>query len=411
MATQKSLPQLRTKLPAPVQELIDFIEKRGFILYLVGGPLRDYLLKEEISFDLDFEIQSQALVDQDQWLERLYELQNEITSKLGYKTEKLPFGIFKIDLGEFQCEFASARLEKYKQGKKSYHHSDFESELISHLEPKKALARRDLTVNAMAYELSSATVFDPFQGANDLEEKILRPVHPDFEKDPVRLLRAFRFRELLQAQFSPELEKMMAKMSLEQLSDFSIQKEIHKTQNSLKLFFSLKKFIEKHRLPVSKAFKDILALPLFQKKQLKLESTGSFLLDCLFLAQSQILPKHQDLLCDFFRWKKKDLKSYLTLIDDLEAFEQSSDLHFKKPLKELLDDPLIQTCKRLVEQVKKEDPVVLKAFALYPKTWQFFSNLKGIQSFEDEAIKIRDEYPPKVRSFLATALLIKGAHE
>ncbi|HET6912013.1 MAG TPA: multifunctional CCA addition/repair protein [Rhodanobacteraceae bacterium] len=54
------------------------------------------------------------------------------------------------------------------------------------------LARRDLTINAMARDAHGALV-DPFNGARDLEQRILRHVSPAFVEDPVRVLRVARF--------------------------------------------------------------------------------------------------------------------------------------------------------------------------------------------------------------------------
>jgi tRNA nucleotidyltransferase (CCA-adding enzyme) len=54
------------------------------------------------------------------------------------------------------------------------------------------LARRDLTINAMARDAHGALV-DPFHGARDLEQRILRHVSPAFVEDPVRVLRVARF--------------------------------------------------------------------------------------------------------------------------------------------------------------------------------------------------------------------------
>ena len=55
------------------------------------------------------------------------------------------------------------------------------------------LARRDLTINAMALDPDGGAVIDPFHGQDDLRAKILRHVSPAFAEDPVRLLRLARF--------------------------------------------------------------------------------------------------------------------------------------------------------------------------------------------------------------------------
>ena len=85
-------------------------------------------------------------------------------------------------------EFALARTER-KSGP-GYHG------FVVHADPsvtlEEDLERRDLTINAMAMDESSA-VIDPYGGQADLEAKILRHVSPHFVEDPLRVLRVARF--------------------------------------------------------------------------------------------------------------------------------------------------------------------------------------------------------------------------
>ncbi len=55
------------------------------------------------------------------------------------------------------------------------------------------LARRDLTINAMAEDETDATLVDPFDGRRDLDARVFRHVGPAFVEDPVRILRLARF--------------------------------------------------------------------------------------------------------------------------------------------------------------------------------------------------------------------------
>jgi hypothetical protein len=60
--------------------------------------------------------------------------------------------------------------------------------------PIAPLGRRDLTINAIAVDLQSGELRDPFGGARDLEARIVRMIDPkNFDDDPLRLLRAARF--------------------------------------------------------------------------------------------------------------------------------------------------------------------------------------------------------------------------
>ena len=73
------------------------------------------------------------------------------------------------------------------------------------------LARRDLTMNAIALDDQGA-VIDPFGGRDDLEAGILRHVGPAFAEDPVRILRVARFAARFGFRIAPETLALMAEM-------------------------------------------------------------------------------------------------------------------------------------------------------------------------------------------------------
>lgn len=85
-------------------------------------------------------------------------------------------------------EYALARTER-KKGKGYY---GFECHADPSVTLEEDLARRDLTINAMA-ETESGELIDPFNGLSDLKNKILRHVSKAFSEDPVRILRLARF--------------------------------------------------------------------------------------------------------------------------------------------------------------------------------------------------------------------------
>lgn len=74
------------------------------------------------------------------------------------------------------------------------HHRDFEVSHDPQLPVVEDLARRDFTINAMAYDLQREKLIDPLAGQKDLQNKILRMVFDAaFEEDPLRLVRAVQF--------------------------------------------------------------------------------------------------------------------------------------------------------------------------------------------------------------------------
>lgn len=73
-------------------------------------------------------------------------------------------------------------------------HRDFDVDYDPNLSVEEDLGRRDFTVNAMALDLQTGKIIDPFHGQKDLKAKILRMVFDRaFEEDPLRLIRAVQF--------------------------------------------------------------------------------------------------------------------------------------------------------------------------------------------------------------------------
>lgn len=143
---------------------------KSFQIYLVGGAVRDKLLNLKV-------------IDRD-WV--VVGATEEDMLEMGYIPVSGAFPVFLHPrTGE---EYALARRE-IKTGP-GYHGFSVESGPDVTLE--EDLARRDLTINAMA-EDSDGNIVDPFGGREDLDNGILRHVTPAFVEDPVRLLRIARF--------------------------------------------------------------------------------------------------------------------------------------------------------------------------------------------------------------------------
>ncbi len=144
--------------------------------YLVGGAVRDKLLDRPV-VDHDHVVVGAS---PDDMLSR------------GFRPVGKDFPVFlHPHTGE---EYALARTER-KTGR-GYHGFAFHADPSVTLE--EDLARRDLTINAMA-QTEDGQLVDPFHGARDLEQRLLRHVSPAFVEDPVRLLRVARFA----ARFAP----------------------------------------------------------------------------------------------------------------------------------------------------------------------------------------------------------------
>ena len=145
-------------------------------IYLVGGAVRDKLL-------------GRPVVDHDHVV---VGARPEDLLALGYKPVGKDFPVFlHPKTGE---EYALARTER-KTGH-GYHGFVFQADATVTLE--QDLARRDLTINAIAEDAHGALT-DPYHGVRDIEARVLRHVSPAFIEDPVRVLRVARFA----ARFAP----------------------------------------------------------------------------------------------------------------------------------------------------------------------------------------------------------------
>ena len=157
----------------------DIARAAGMNVYLTGGAVRDIISGFPIR-DLDFTVQGNPLK-----LQKEFERAGAVIGgtdddlKLLYVT--LPGGV--------RAEVSGARIERYeKTGKPP---------VVTPATIIEDLRRRDFTVNAMALSLnpgSRGLLMDPFNGAADIEAKLLRILHNyAFLEDPSRLIRVSRF--------------------------------------------------------------------------------------------------------------------------------------------------------------------------------------------------------------------------
>lgn len=139
-------------------------------VFKVGGAVRDRLLGRPVQ-DIDWVVVG-ATVDQ--------------MTELGYQAVGAGFAVFlHPNTGE---EYSLARMDRSS----SIRHGRFNFFTSPDASLVYDLARRDLTINAMA-ETADGEVIDPHGGKADLDARVLRHVSPAFAEDPVRVLRVARF--------------------------------------------------------------------------------------------------------------------------------------------------------------------------------------------------------------------------
>ena len=79
---------------------------------------------------------------------------------------------------------------------------------------EKDILRRDLTINAIAYDINSEKIIDLTGGINDIQNKIIKGIsNKNFEDDPLRLLRIFRFEAKTGYEISPDLIELTKKLA------------------------------------------------------------------------------------------------------------------------------------------------------------------------------------------------------
>ena len=168
-----------------ISKIISELSKETQIeAYLVGGCVRDLMLNPtEDAIDVDIMVEGDGIAFAEMLAQKINV--NKIVPFKKFATAKIPYN-------EFEIEIASARLETYDKSSRS-------PSKVTMSNIQDDLLRRDFTINAMAISLNEQNFgefFDPFNGMEDLKNKILKtPLDPDttFSDDPLRMMRASYF--------------------------------------------------------------------------------------------------------------------------------------------------------------------------------------------------------------------------
>jgi tRNA nucleotidyltransferase (CCA-adding enzyme) len=175
--------------------------------FLVGGVVRDLLLGAD-GADLDVAIEGDA---------------EALTEVPGYEPEREElFLTGRLELGDQRIDIAQARAETYPR-----------PGALPEVRPASIdedLARRDFTVNAMAYPLRpDAELIDPHGGLEDLVAGRLRVLHErSFIDDPTRALRAARYAARFGFDLDTGTARLLAEADLSTVSDDRVQNELRK---------------------------------------------------------------------------------------------------------------------------------------------------------------------------------------
>lgn len=179
-------------LPYYALKVIDVLENAGYEAYAVGGCIRDMLMNRKGN---DIDITTNALPDE----------MKKAFSDFRTLDTGLKHGTITVLIDKNPVEVTTYRIDcGYSDGR----HPDSVAFTKS---IKQDLARRDFTVNAIAYSPKRGLV-DPFSGARDIEKGVLRCVgEPEkrFREDSLRILRGLRFCAVLGFNIDEETAKAM----------------------------------------------------------------------------------------------------------------------------------------------------------------------------------------------------------
>ena len=164
--------KLKLNIPSDIKKLYKLFKKNGKQLYVVGGAVRDAILgKSPKDFDLTTDAKPDEVL--------------AIAKQGGFKSVEVgkQFGVVVVgghEIATFRKDIGKGRRP----------------DAVDYTDIKGDVKRRDLTINALFYDIGKGTIVDLVGGIKDLKKKKIRTVgtpEKRFDEDPLRKLRAVRF--------------------------------------------------------------------------------------------------------------------------------------------------------------------------------------------------------------------------
>lgn len=224
--------------------IVEKLQKKGFTAYLAGGCVRDMLLGKEAH---DFDISTSATPEE---VEKIFKK----TKAVGKQ-----FGVILV-LGKT----ASFEVSTFR-GEKEYYDKRRPSKVFW-VDASEDAKRRDFTINGLFYDPIKKKVIDYVGGQDDLKNKIIRFIGNAEERineDNLRILRAIRFKNILNFRFDKETEEALIKNAslIKNVSKERIKEELDKIltdKSRAESILDLFKFgILKHILPEIAKMKNV----------------------------------------------------------------------------------------------------------------------------------------------------------
>jgi tRNA nucleotidyltransferase/poly(A) polymerase len=221
-------------IPDDIKAIANIFKKNNYEIMVVGGAVRDALLGKAPK---DFDLATDAVPDKVEEMMKAAGLRTIATGKA--------FGVINVFTDQGEYEIATFRLDS-KEG------DGRRPDSVSFTNIEGDVSRRDLTINALFYDIDKGEVVDLVGGIEDLRNGVIRTVgapEDRFEEDKLRILRSLRFAGRFGSQLEPSIDAALQKdASLEGISGERIRDEFIKGISSAKSQKAFLQMIDKYGL-------------------------------------------------------------------------------------------------------------------------------------------------------------------
>jgi len=184
-------------IPKEVKFIIEKLKNKGFEAYIVGGCVRDFLRGVEPE---DWDVTTNAKPE-------------EIAKNFLKSFSDNKFGTVRVLTGSKKPNLKEIEITPFRIDEK-YSDKRHPDKIKWAKTIEEDLARRDFTINAIAFEPEKRKIIDSFEGQKDLEIKIIRAVgkaEERFSEDALRMMRAVRFATTLGFKIEPKTAEAIKK--------------------------------------------------------------------------------------------------------------------------------------------------------------------------------------------------------
>ena len=212
---------LRLNVPSDIIDLHKLFQKNGKELYIVGGAVRDAIMgKKPKDFDLATDAFPEEVVNMVQGAG--YSTIGEVGQQFGVVIVQIPSDKNGVEIATFREDLSGGRRP----------------DAVKYSTIDKDVLRRDLTINALFYDIGRGEIVDLVGGLKDIQDQKIRTVGAAadrFAEDPLRKLRALRFAGRTGSKLEKETaDAILTDNSLEGVSPERIRDEFKKSIESAK---------------------------------------------------------------------------------------------------------------------------------------------------------------------------------